>query len=151
MEPTETLILFIGKIALIIIFAIIPFILGIFVNIFTKHRKAILIAGRVISILLAISIAAFFSVGIAYIPEEPLFVRPPYVYEFCFCGLTMGFLPLSTFYFTKKAKGLLSRHFVYSILLYSIGMCSLIHSSLWNRLSNGTTRTVHKRILYRPS
>ena len=51
----------------------------------------------------------------------------------------------------KKAKGLLSRHFVYSILLYSIGMCSLIQSSLWNRLSNGTTRTVHKRILYRPS
>ena len=106
MEPTETLILFIGKIALIIIFAIIPFILGIFFNIFTKFHKAFLIGGRVISILLAISIAAFFSVGIAYIPEDPLFIRPPYVYEFCFCGLTMGFLPLSTFYFTtcKKSK-----------------------------------------------
>lgn len=122
MEPTETLILFIGKIALIIIFAIIPFILGIFVNIFTKFRKAFLIAGRVISILLAISIAAGYSVGIAYSIEIPIDAWPFYVYACCFCGLTMGFLPLSTFYFTtcKKSKKRRACYLAISFIAFSL-------------------------------
>ena len=109
MEPTEPLFAIIAKIVLIIIFAIIPFVFGIFVNISTKHRKAFLIAGRVISILLAIFIAVILTVGTLYATEDSYEVRPFYIYACYFCGLTIAFLPLSTFYFitcqkTKKRK-----------------------------------------------
>ena len=122
MELTETLALLIGTIALVIIFAIIPFILGVFVNNSTKHRKAFLIAGRVISILLAIFIAAGYSVGIAYSIEIPIDAWPFYVYACCFCGLTMGFLPLSTFYFTtcKKSKKRRACYLAISFIPFSL-------------------------------
>ena len=109
MEPTEPLFAIIAKIVLIIIFAIIPFVFGIFVNISTKHRKAFLIAGRVVSILSAIFIAVILTVGTLYATEESYEVRPFYIYACYFCGLTIAFLPLSTFYFitcqkTKKQR-----------------------------------------------
>ena len=109
MEPTEPLFAIIAKIVLIIIFAIIPFVFGIFVNISTKHRKAFLIAGRVVSILSAIFIAVILTVGTLYATEDSYEVRPFYIYACYFCGLTIAFLPLSTFYFitcqkTKKRK-----------------------------------------------
>ena len=44
MEPTEPLFAIIAKIVLIIIFAIIPLLLGIFANISTKHPRAMFIA-----------------------------------------------------------------------------------------------------------
>ena len=109
MEPTEPLFAIIAKIVFIIIFAIIPFVFGIFVNISTKHRKAFLIAGRVVSILSAIFIAVILTVGTLYATEDSYEVRPFYIYACYFCGLTIAFLPLSTFYFitcqkTKKRK-----------------------------------------------
>lgn len=109
MEPTEPLFAIIAKIVLIIIFAIIPFVFGIFVNISTKHHKAFLIAGRVISILIATFIAVILTVGTLYATEDSYEVRPFYIYACYFCGLTIAFLPLSTFYFitcqkTKKRK-----------------------------------------------
>lgn len=109
MEPTEPLFAIIAKIVLIIIFAIIPFVFGIFVNISTKHRKAFLIAGRVVSILSAIFIAVILTVGTLYATEDSYEVRPFYIYACYFCGLTIAFLPLSTFYFitcqkTKKQR-----------------------------------------------
>ena len=109
MEPTEPLFAIIAKIVLIIIFAIIPFVFGILVNISTKHRKAFLIAGRGVSILSAIFIAVILTVGTLYATEDSYEVRPFYIYACYFCGLTIAFLPLSTFYFitcqkTKKRK-----------------------------------------------
>jgi len=109
MEPTEPLFAIFAKIVLIIIFAIIPFVFGIFVNISTKHRKAFFIAGRVVSILSAIFIAVILTVGTLYATEDSYEVRPFYIYACYFCGLTIAFLPLSTFYFitcqkTKKRK-----------------------------------------------
>ena len=104
MEPTEPLFAIIAKIVLIIIFAIIPFVFGIFVNISTKHRKAFLIAGRVVSILSAIFIAVILTVGTLYATEDSYEVRPFYIYACYFCGLTIAFLPLSTFYFITCQK-----------------------------------------------
>ena len=106
MEPTETLFMIILKIVLIIIFAIIPFLLGVFANISTKFHKVFFIAGRIISILLAVSIAAGLSVGIVFVTENAFEARPSYIYACYFCGLITAFIPLSTFYFTtcKKTK-----------------------------------------------
>ena len=106
MEPTETLFMIILKIVLIIIFSIIPFLLGVFANISTKHHRAFLITGRIVSILLAVSIAAGLSVGIVFVTENAFEARPSYIYACYFCGLITAFIPLSTFYFTtcKKTK-----------------------------------------------
>lgn len=106
MEPTYALFMTILKIVLIIIFAIIPFLFGVFSNISTKFHKVFFIAGRIISILLAISIAAGLSVGIVFVTENAFEVRPSYIYACYFCGLITAFIPLSTFYFTtcKKTK-----------------------------------------------
>ena len=106
MEPTETLFMTILKIVLIIIFSIIPFLFGVFSNISTKFHKVFFIAGRIISILLAISIAAGLSVGIVFVTENAFEARPSYIYACYFCGLITAFIPLSTFYFTtcKKTK-----------------------------------------------
>ena len=106
MEPTETLFMTILKIILIIIFSIIPFLFGVFSNISTKFHKVFFIAGRIISILLAISIAAGLSVGIVFVTENAFEARPSYIYACYFCGLITVFIPLSTFYFTtcKKTK-----------------------------------------------
>lgn len=96
----------IAKLVLIIIFAIIPFLFGVFSNISTKFHKVFFIAGRIISILLAISIAAGLSVGIVFVTENAFEARPSYIYACYFCGLITAFIPLSTFYFTtcKKTK-----------------------------------------------
>ncbi|SMP45802.1 hypothetical protein [Fibrobacter sp. UWB10] len=122
MEPTEPLFAIIAKIVLIIIFAIIPFVFGIFVNISTKHRKPFLIAGRVVSILSAIFIAVGHSVVIAYSIVIPMDAWPFYVYACCFCGLTMGVLPLSTFYFTtsKKSKKRRACYLAISFIAFSL-------------------------------
>ena len=106
MEPTYALFMTIAKLVLIIIFAIIPFLFGVFSNISTKFHKVFFIAGRIISILLAISIAAGLSVGIVFVTENSFEVRPSYIYACYFCGLITAFIPLSTFHFTtcKKTK-----------------------------------------------
>ena len=104
MEPTETLFMTILKIVLIIIFSIIPFLFGVFSNISTKFHKVFFIAGRIISILLAISIAAGLSVGIVFVTENAFEARPSYIYACYFCGLITAFIPLSTFYFTTRKK-----------------------------------------------
>ena len=106
MEPTYALFMTIAKLVLIIIFAIIPFLFGVFSNISTKFHKVFFIAGRIISILLAISIAAGLSVGIVFVTEDAFEARPSYIYACYFCGLITAFIPLSTFYFTtcKKTK-----------------------------------------------
>ncbi|PWJ36652.1 hypothetical protein [Fibrobacter succinogenes] len=106
MEPTDALFMIIVNIVLFIIFAIIPFLFGVFSNISTKFHKVFFIAGRIISVLLAISIAAGLSVGIVFVTENAFEVRPSYIYACYFCGLITTFIPLSTFYFTtcKKTK-----------------------------------------------
>jgi hypothetical protein len=106
MEPTDALFMTIVKIVLITIFAIIPFLFGVFSNISTKFHKSFFIAGKTISILLAISIAAGLSIGIVFVTENSFEVRPSYIYACYFCGLITAFIPLSTFHFTtcKKTK-----------------------------------------------
>ena len=106
MESTYALFMTIAKLVLIIIFAIIPFLFGVFSNISTKLHKSFFFAGKTISILLAISIAAGLSVGIVFVTENLFEVRPSYIYACYFCGLITAFIPLSTFYFTtcKKTK-----------------------------------------------
>ncbi len=120
MEPTETLFMIILKIVLIIIFAIIPFLLGVFSNISTKFHKVFFIAGRIISILLAVSIAAGLSVGIVFVTENAFEARPSYIYACYFCGLITAFIPLSTFYFTtcKKTKKQRARYLIISFATY---------------------------------
>ena len=104
MEPTYALFMTIVKIVLIIIFAIIPFLFGVFSNISTKFHKVFFIAGRIVSILLAISIAAGLSVGIVFVTENAFEARPSYIYACYFCGLITAFIPLSTFHFTTCKK-----------------------------------------------
>ncbi|MBR6126022.1 hypothetical protein IKQ19_20935, partial [Candidatus Saccharibacteria bacterium] len=106
MEPTYAFFMTIVKLVLIIIFAIIPFLFGVFSNISTKFHKVFFIAGRIISILLAISIAAGLSVGIVFVTENAFEARPSYIYACYFCGLITAFIPLSIFHFTtcKKTK-----------------------------------------------
>lgn len=144
MELTETLALLIGTIALVIIFAIIPFILGVFVNNSTKHRKAFRITGRVVSILLAIFIAVGYSVGIAYSIEIPIDAWPFYVYACCFCGLTMGFLPLSTFYFTtcKKSKKRRACYLAISFIAFSLIFSGyvVLYNRAYGKISYQTER-----------
>ena len=120
MEPTETLFMIILKIVLIIIFAIIPFLLGVFANISTKHHRAFLITGRIVSILLAVSIAAGLSVGIVFVTENAFEARPSYIYACYFCGLITAFIPLSTFYFTtcKKTKKQRASYLIISFATY---------------------------------
>ena len=120
MEPTETLFMIILKIVLIIIFAIIPFLFGVFSNISTKFHKVFFIAGRIISILLAISIAAGLSVGIVFVTENAFEARPSYIYACYFCGLITAFIPLSTFYFTtcKKTKKQRASYLIISFATY---------------------------------
>ena len=144
MEQTETLALLIGTITFVIIFAIIPFILGVFVNNSTKHRKAFRITGRVVSILLAIFIAAGYSVGIAYSIEIPIDAWPFYVYACCFCGLTMGFLPLSTFYFTtcKKSKKRRACYLAISFIAFSLIFSGyvVLYNRAYGKISYQTER-----------
>ena len=54
--------------------------------------------------------------------EIPIDAWPFYVYVCCFCGLTMGFLPLSTFYFTtcKKSKKRRACYLAISFIAYSL-------------------------------
>ncbi len=120
MEPTETLFMTILKIILIIIFSIIPFLLGVFSNISTKFHKVFFIAGKIISILLAISIAAGLSIGIVFVTENSFEVRPSYIYACYFCGLITAFLPLSTFFFTtcKKTKKQRVRYLIISFVTF---------------------------------
>ena len=120
MEPTETLFMTILKIVLIIIFSIIPFLFGVFSNISTKFHKVFFIAGRIISILLAISIAAGLSVGIVFVTENAFEARPSYIYACYFCGLITAFIPLSTFYFTtcKKTKKQRASYLIISFATY---------------------------------
>lgn len=122
MEPTEALFTTIAKLVLIIIFAMIPFLFGVFSNIFTKFHKAIFIAGKIISILLAISIAAGLSVGIVYATEDSFEVRPFYIYACYFCGLITAFIPLSTFYFTtcKKTKKQRACYLILSFIAFFV-------------------------------
>lgn len=120
MEPTETLFMTILKIVLIIIFSIIPFLFGVFSNISTKFHKVFFIAGRIISILLAVSIAAGLSVGIVFVTENAFEARPSYIYACYFCGLITAFIPLSTFYFTtcKKTKKQRASYLIISFATY---------------------------------
>ena len=108
------------KIVLIIIFSIIPFLLGVFANISTKHHRAFLITGRIVSILLAISIAAGLSIGIVFVTENSFEVRPSYIYACYFCGLITAFIPLSTFFFTtcKKTKKQRVRYLIISFVTF---------------------------------
>lgn len=100
----------------------IPFLFGVFSNIFTKFHKAIFIAGKIISILLAISIAAGLSIGIVYATEDSFEVRPFYIYACYFCGLITAFIPLSTFYFTtcKKTKKQRACYLILSFIAFFV-------------------------------
>lgn len=120
MEPTDALFMTIVKIVLIIIFAIIPFLFGVFSNISTKFHKLFFIAGRIVSILLAISIAAGLSVGIVFVTENAFEARPSYIYACYFCGLITAFIPLSTFFFTtcKKTKKQRVRYLIISFVTF---------------------------------
>ena len=120
MEPTETLFMTILKIVLIIIFSIIPFLLGVFANISTKHHRAFLITGRIVSILLAIFIAVILSFFITFAIDESHSTQQTYILACYACGLTVAFLPLSTFYFTtcKKTKKQRVRYLIISFVTF---------------------------------
>lgn len=120
MEPTYALFMTIAKLLLIIIFAIIPFLFGVFSNISTKFHKVFFIAGRIVSILLAISIAAGLSVEIVFVTENAFEARPSYIYACYFCGLITAFIPLSTFFFTtcKKTKKQRVRYLIISFVTF---------------------------------
>ena len=91
MEPTYALFMTIAKLVLIIIFAIIPFLFSVFSNISTKFHKVFFIAGRIVSILLAISSERshqsltfyrdFFSAIMFYPPKLPRQVAKSINYE----------------------------------------------------------------------
>ena len=120
MEPTETLFMTILKIILIIIFSIIPFLLGVFANISTKHHRAFLITGRIVSILLAIFIAVILSFFITFAIDESHSTQQTYILACYACGLTVAFLPLSTFFFTtcKKTKKQRVRYLIISFVTF---------------------------------
>lgn len=108
------------KIVLIIIFSIIPFLLGVFANISTKHHRAFLITGRIVSILLAIFIAVILSFFITFAIDESHSTQQTYILACYACGLTVAFLPLSTFYFTtcKKTKKQRVRYLIISFVTF---------------------------------
>ena len=120
MEPTETLFMTILKIVLIIIFSIIPFLLGVVANISTMHHKAFFIIGRIVSILLAIFIAVILSFFITFATDELYSTQQTYILASYACGLTVAFLPLSTFYFTtwKKTKKQRARYLIISFATF---------------------------------
>ncbi len=120
MEPTETLFMTIAKLVLIVIFAIIPFLLGVFANISTKHHRAFLITGRIVSILLAIFIADILSFFITFAIDESYSTQQTYILACYACGLTVAFLPLSTFFFTtcKKTKKQRVRYLIISFVTF---------------------------------
>ena len=120
MEPTEILFMTILKIILIIIFSIIPFLLGVFANISTKHHRAFLITGRIVSILLAIFIAVILSFFITFAIDESHSTQQTYILACYACGLTVAFLPLSTFFFTtcKKTKKQRVRYLIISFVTF---------------------------------
>ena len=120
MEPTDALFMTIAKIILIIIFSIIPFLLGVFANISTRHHRAFLITGRIVSILLAIFIAVILSFFITFATNELYSTQQTYILASYACGLTVAFLPLSTFYFTtcKKTKKQRTRYLIISFVTF---------------------------------
>lgn len=124
MEPTDFFFLTILKIASIVLFAIIPFVLGILFNTIPKHRKGFLIAGKVVSVLLSLSILVLFSIPIIH--DNYLNIpRLYYVLGCLICGLLISILPISTFYITiskttkKKRFGFLAISFIIFFLISS--------------------------------
>ena len=116
MEPTESLFTTILKIASIVLFATIPFILGILVNTIPKHRKGFLTAGKVVSVILTLFILGAFSIPIIH-DNDLNIPRHYYVLGCLICGLLVSVLPISTFYITiskmtkKKRFGFLAISF----------------------------------------
>ena len=104
MEPTEPLFAIIAKIVLIIIFAIIPLLLGIFANISTKHPRAMFIAGKTVSILLTIFTVISLSISVIYAINEQDSTQRPYIFAWCICWLLIAIFPLSTFDLTTSQK-----------------------------------------------
>ena len=104
MEPTETLFMTIAKLVLIVIFAIIPFLLGVFANISTKHHRAMFIAGKTVSILLTIFIIISLSISVIFAINEQDSTQRPYIFAWCICWLLIAIFPLSTFDLTTSQK-----------------------------------------------
>ena len=121
MEPTDAFFMTIVKIVLITIFAIIPFILGVFSNIFFKHSKAFFIAGKTVSILLAIFTALFLT-SVLFATDWSDSTQRPYILAWYACGLVIAIFPLSIFYFTtcKKTKKQRIRYFTISFITFSL-------------------------------
>lgn len=105
MEPTESLFSPIFKIVFIVLFASIPFMLGILVNVIVKHHKFFLITGKIISVLLSLIILVLFGLTFIY-SDDISFSRLYYGLACLICGLFVSVLPISTFYLTisKKTK-----------------------------------------------
>ena len=104
MEPTETLFMTILKIVLIIIFSIIPFLLGVVANTSTKHHRAMFIAGKTVSILLTIFIIISLSISVIFAINEQDSTQRPYIFAWCICWLLIAIFPLSTFDLTTSQK-----------------------------------------------
>lgn len=92
------------KIILIIIFSIIPFLLGVFANISTKHHRAMFIAGKTVSILLTIFIIISLSISVIFAINEQDSTQRPYIFAWCICWLLIAIFPLSTFDLTTSQK-----------------------------------------------
>ena len=103
MEPTEATFMTIVKTVFIIIFTIIPFMLGIFVNFSTKYRKAFFIVGKVVSILLTVFIVIFL-ISVIFAADWSVSTQRPYILAWYACGLAIAFFPLSIFHFTTSKK-----------------------------------------------
>lgn len=114
------------KIVLIVLFASIPFILGILVNTISKHRKIFLITGKVVSILFTLLILGLFSISILYDGDYLNIPRLYHVLGGLICGLLTSALPILTFYLTiskktkKKKFGLLAFSFIFFLFILSI-------------------------------
>jgi hypothetical protein len=104
MEPTDALFMTIVKIVLITIFAIIPFIFGVFANISTKHHRATFIAGKTVSILLTIFIIISLSISVIFAIKEQDSSQRPYIFAWYICWLLIAIFPLSTFDLTTSQK-----------------------------------------------
>ena len=126
MEPTFPYFMLILKIVLIVLFASIPFILGILVNTISKHRKIFLITGKVVSILFTLLILGLFSIPILYDGDYLNIPRLYHVLGSLICGLLTSALPILTFYLTiskktiKKKIGLFALSFIFFFFILSI-------------------------------
>lgn len=125
MEPTSPFFMPILKFASIIVFASIPFVLGILFNTIPKYRKGFFIAGKVVSALLTLFILGLAVFFIHIHDGDPNIPQHYYILGCSICTMLFSALPVSTFYFTirkttkKKRLGFLATSFIVSFFTLS--------------------------------